>query len=726
MMDRNMNNTRMIYNVYDSDTKVIVTLNGKKIEFYKNSSKINISEDVNGTIEGALISQCFGILGAIEFLSGPYLIVVTDVKQVGKLFQKHCVHAILGKRLIPLFNTRYGVGEETDYVNLFDQFDTSGMFYSDTYNLARSLQQNEGDETLYKVEPKLLSFDESYCNDKYRYNKTHVDKLCQIYGYHAASLCMRIIYGFYGQANVCLSGRNLILAIISRRSRFYAGTRYRKRGITAQGHVANDVETEQILIDPDMTNSEMSYVQIRGSTPIFWSQDTSAGILTKPPITYPQVDVGFTALRRHVKDLMYLYGSPLVFLNLLNSVPGTEEGVLCSKYAHAMSAINAELPDPLKTQYLSRNIRKALELGEVRQMIEGILLVSEENNMFHRCGTNIISVQTGVIRTSCLDCLDRTSAVAMHLGSFVLRKQLERLGITVEEPNNIYGTTLSGLVDEPNDHSSQYDPLLQVARELYQQMGDEIAMQYAGSRALRKYEGSGGALKRSLALFTQIQRRYHSQFADAERQARFNVFLGLVEPRLLNWDIREYDSCLHYTKLMPQFDVVYWWVLPMILQIKKHWLNVADWNKPWMKMFDRDGEYIPWKLQIEKMKTQGAGYIQKASESDADTEASSYILLDTLEIGSIDYTCMASETRQYGKTVRAMQLGFSETIQYTPMVSTSDKYTRYTPVEIQDPLSLSMELYLKPWNIKPSPLKPIECNKHLLESFYKTSAWNRL
>lgn len=42
-------------------------------------------------------------------------------------------------------------------------------------------------------------------------------------------------------------GRQLTMTLVARRSRHFAGTRYRKRGISAQGFVANEVETEQIV-----------------------------------------------------------------------------------------------------------------------------------------------------------------------------------------------------------------------------------------------------------------------------------------------------------------------------------------------------------------------------------------------------------------------------------------------------------------------------------------------
>ena len=66
---------------------------------------------------------------------------------------------------------------------------------------------------------------------------------------------------------------------MSRRSRYRAGTRYFRRGIDHEGHVANFVETEQILFvdEPsqdggDEASVQLSFVQIRGSVPLFWAE----------------------------------------------------------------------------------------------------------------------------------------------------------------------------------------------------------------------------------------------------------------------------------------------------------------------------------------------------------------------------------------------------------------------------------------------------------------------
>ena len=73
------------------------------------------------------------------------------------------------------------------------------------------------------------------------------------------------------------------LCLISRRSRFRAGTRYFRRGIDHEGHVANFNETEQLVLIEGETNpisqrsfdqyaTKFSFVQIRGSVPLFWAE----------------------------------------------------------------------------------------------------------------------------------------------------------------------------------------------------------------------------------------------------------------------------------------------------------------------------------------------------------------------------------------------------------------------------------------------------------------------
>ena len=59
--------------------------------------------------------------------------------------------------------------------------------------------------------------------------------------------CTPVIHGYFEQKAISILGRTIHIAVASRRSRNFAGTRYLKRGVNSDGDVANEVETEQIV-----------------------------------------------------------------------------------------------------------------------------------------------------------------------------------------------------------------------------------------------------------------------------------------------------------------------------------------------------------------------------------------------------------------------------------------------------------------------------------------------
>eukprot|EP01043_Picozoa_sp_COSAG02_P073527 COSAG02_NODE_14335_length_1283_cov_1.298986_2_plen_334_part_01 len=86
-----------------------------------------------------------------------------------------------------------------------------------------------------------------------------------------------LVCGSFHQRRVSLLGLPLCLTLLSRRSSEFAGTRFRKRGVNSAGFVANEVETEQIVHIETTINSSLGYrytsfVQLRGSIPLFWTQ----------------------------------------------------------------------------------------------------------------------------------------------------------------------------------------------------------------------------------------------------------------------------------------------------------------------------------------------------------------------------------------------------------------------------------------------------------------------
>ena len=66
-----------------------------------------------------------------------------------------------------------------------------------------------------------------------------------------------------------LDGKQIEIMLISRRRQARGGVRFIQRGIDEQGNVANMVESEVILTHKELI---YSFVQIRGSIPLFWEQ----------------------------------------------------------------------------------------------------------------------------------------------------------------------------------------------------------------------------------------------------------------------------------------------------------------------------------------------------------------------------------------------------------------------------------------------------------------------
>ena len=77
-------------------------------------------------------------------------------------------------------------------------------------------------------------------------------------------------------------------------------------------------------------------------------------------------------------------------------------------------------------------------------------------------------LQKGVLRTNCIDCLDRTNVAQFAYGLAALGRQLQVLKV-IEEPK-----------------IEQRPPLADDLMDFYERMGDTLAIQYGGSAAHNK------------------------------------------------------------------------------------------------------------------------------------------------------------------------------------------------------------------------------------------------
>lgn len=145
---------------------------------------------------------------------------------------------------------------------IFD--DTDSFYYCPTLDITNNIQRKES---------------ETY-DDRFLWNKHMLSELLKLEDQYWT---LPIIQGFVQVEQCVIENECFTMALVSRRSRYRAGTRYKRRGIDEDGHVANYVETEQIL---SLRQHQISFTQIRGSVPLYWSQP---GYKYRPP---PRIDKG--------------------------------------------------------------------------------------------------------------------------------------------------------------------------------------------------------------------------------------------------------------------------------------------------------------------------------------------------------------------------------------------------------------------------------------------------
>lgn len=117
--------------------------------------------------------------------------------------------------------------------------------------------------------------------------------------------------------SVVVNGVAFTWGIVSRRSVHRAGTRLFSRGIDANGNVSNYVETEQLV---EANGDRSSFVQTRGSIPLFWQQAPNLKYKPRPQLS-PHEDHQI-ACSRHFDAQIFHYGRQIL-VNLVRT-PTTE------------------------------------------------------------------------------------------------------------------------------------------------------------------------------------------------------------------------------------------------------------------------------------------------------------------------------------------------------------------------------------------------------------------
>lgn len=224
---------------------------------------------------------------------------------------------------------------------------------------------------------------------------------------------LEIIHGFVSQSHISIFGRSVYVCLIARRSTRFAGTRFLKRGANYAGDVANEVESEQIVVDG---HRMCSFTQMRGSIPSHWSQDISK-MVPKPPISLDISDPFAVTAGKHYNRLMYHFGSPIIVLNLVKKrEKRRHESILTADMTKSINYLNQFLPPHHRIRYYHFDMAKKSHSGNVMGSLSKYAeTFLQKTGLFFK-DLHKVTFQTGIVRVNCVDCLDRTNTAQFAIG----------------------------------------------------------------------------------------------------------------------------------------------------------------------------------------------------------------------------------------------------------------------------------------------------------------------
>nr|XP_014702437.2 synaptojanin-2 isoform X1 [Equus asinus] len=429
------------------------------------------------------LADAYGCLGELRLKSGgaslSFLVLVTGCTSVGRIPEAE-IYKITATDFYPL----QGEAKEEERLTALKKILNSGVFYfswpSDGSGFDLTVRaQKQGDDSC------------EWGNSFFWNQLLHVP-LRQ----HQVSCCdwlLKVICGVVAIRTVYASHKQAKACLISRISCERAGARFHTRGVNDDGHVSNFVETEQTIY---MDDGVSSFVQIRGSVPLFWEQ--------------PGLQVGSHHLRlnrgleanapafdRHMVLLKEQYGKQVV-VNLLGSRGGEE--VLNRAFKKLLWA-SCHAGDTPMINFDFHQFAKGGKLEKLENLLRPQLQLHWDDFDVFTKGENVSPrFQKGTLRMNCLDCLDRTNTVQSFIALEVLHLQLESLGL---------------------NSKPIADRFVEAFKAMWSLNGHSLSKMFTGSRAL---EGKAkvGKLKDGAR---SVSRTIQSNFFDGVKQEAIKLLL---------------------------------------------------------------------------------------------------------------------------------------------------------------------------------------------------------
>ncbi|KAK2074057.1 hypothetical protein P8C59_008294 [Phyllachora maydis] len=529
------------------------------------------------------VSGVAGILGLISLRLDKYVIVITKAQPVGRL-KGNMVYKVVSTELLPVRERQIRDPDEDKFISLLRTFIQSGpMFFSYSLDLTSSFQSQSQSQSQAQHDPSSPLWTKT--DDRFFWNRFVQSDFIDFRvkggrGQPAPQpgidpYILPVIFGMLEIRQTTFKTTPLTLVLISRRSRHRGGTRYFTRGLDHEGHASNYNETEQVVIlndsgsglggfagTGDMQSGKLggtegrerqvlSYVQTRGSVPVFWAEVNN--LKYTPKIQMRSIEAAVPAARAHFEEQIRIYGDNYL-VNLVNQkgreqqVKQAYEQMVDALVSHAQDGgreADAATDEKLHAIEPSRDDHKSLfdrlhyvyfdfhaetkglQMHRAAMLIDRIhgalaaqqyfRAVDMPANALTGGQLEVRNLQTSVVRTNCMDCLDRTNVVQSMLARWTLDRMFADLGILAKGAR---------FADE--------DPAFEfLFRNLWADNADVVSRAYAGTGAMKTDLTRLGKRTKAGALHdgnVSVTRYLRNNFLDGPRQDAFDLFLGAYQP----------------------------------------------------------------------------------------------------------------------------------------------------------------------------------------------------
>ncbi|CAD8174998.1 unnamed protein product [Paramecium octaurelia] len=459
-----------------------------QLKFHRTSQIIEESpkhQEQEGKIKGD--RRCSYILGVFKTYNKSFIVLVEECTKVATIQEQIIYHI-----------------DQVSYIAIEDNNPNNNKDIMESLGNQKKLLQSgfyfslHGDITLAR---HFQKYENSFVWNNKLLSSLRENKI-------SSSWQLPMIQGYVEQIDSFIDNKPVTVTLISRRSRFMGGTRYYSRGVNDDGHVANFVETEQILIQGQIL---ISFVAIRGSVPLFWNQDSVSNIkLTRSKeLTQAAFVKHFNLLRRYGK---------IFCINLMQNSRQIEQLLTDNFYYQFQTA---QL-DHVNYQYLDfHSLVKNGKSTGVNSYIYQYEQTLDKFQCYIEKDKKMITKQNGVFRINCLDCLDRTNLFMSKLCLYSLDRSLKILNLQLSSNPDVLN-----YFDE-NNKKLLHDLIIKY-KIMWANNGDMLSFIYSGSGSTvseMAREGKRGFMGMLKDGYNNIERFYNRQFEDDTKQNTINQLL---------------------------------------------------------------------------------------------------------------------------------------------------------------------------------------------------------